>query len=81
MNGGNLMLSLLKTYKKRWALVDVLIALDVFQNAVNHTGYDDIAQLFGIEPALVNSIVSLIELARFAILAHQGSKVNPSKSA
>ena len=68
------MFKLPKYLKSKWALADILIVIDVFQNAINHTSYDAIANYFGIEPALINSVTSLIELARFFILAHDAKK-------
>jgi hypothetical protein len=64
----------LSGYKKKWVLPDLIIVLDVLQNALNSHAYEAIATWLGIEPSTVNSIVSIIELARFAILAHGASK-------
>ena len=65
------MFKLPELLKSKWVLADALIVIDVFQNAVGKTSYDAIANYFGIEPSLINSITSLIELARFFILAHE----------
>jgi len=72
------MLKLPKFLKSKWVLADAMIIVDVFQNVVNHTSYDAIAQVFGCEPELFNSITSLIELARFFILAHQARAAGSS---
>lgn len=69
--------TLMPKIKNKWLPADILIALDVFQNAVNHTNYDAIAQFLGWEPATINSIISILELIRFYILARQAA--NPSK--
>ena len=64
-----------KLAKFKWMPVDAMVVVDVFQNVVNHTSYDAIAGFFGCEPALFNTITSLIELSRFFVLAHQARKV------
>jgi len=60
-----------KALSMKWLPVDALVVIDVLQNVTNHTSYDAIAQFLGCEPELINAITSLIELARFFILAHQ----------
>jgi hypothetical protein len=68
------MLKLPKFLQYKWALADAIIVIDVFQNAINETSYDAIAGFFGIEPSLINSLTSLLELGRFFILAHHARK-------
>ena len=60
----------LRKIKWRWLPADILIGLDVLQNTVNHTAYDAIGGYLGCDPAFINSITSMIELARFVMLAH-----------
>jgi len=62
---------MLKALKSKWLVADALIVLDVIENVFDHTSYEAVAGWLGIEPSLVNAVVSLIELARFAVLAHQ----------
>jgi hypothetical protein len=63
-----------KLSRFKWLPVDALVVVDVLQNVINETSYDAIAQFFGCEPELFNTITSIIELARFFVLAHQGRK-------
>ena len=62
------MIQLLKNYSKKWLGVDALIFLDLIANFINHTGYETIASALGVEPELVNGVLSLIEVARFVVL-------------
>ena len=65
------MFKLPELLKSKWLLTDALIVFDVLENVFDSTSYDAVAGWLGIEPALINSITSLIELARFLILAHE----------
>jgi len=62
------MIKFLKNYSKKWVGVDTIILLDLVSNFINHTGYETIASALGVEPELVNGVLSLIEIARFVVL-------------
>jgi len=65
------MFKLPKLLKSKWLAADALIVIDVLENIFDHTSYEAVAGWLGIDSSLVNAVVSLIELARFAVLAHQ----------
>jgi len=65
---------MIKFANNRWAIPDALIVMDIVSNLINKTGYDVLGAFFGIEPAVFNSVVSLLEVGRFIILAHQVKK-------
>ena len=65
------MFKLPKLLKSKWFPFDAIMILDVLLNAINHEAYYAVGSLLNVEPSTVNSVVSLLEIARLAMLAHQ----------
>jgi len=63
-------MSLLKGYSKKWALPDVIIILDILQNAIGTPQYEAIGRMLGVDEDLINIGTSILELLRFAMLAY-----------
>lgn len=65
-------MNLLKGYSKKWALPDVIIILDILQNAIGTPQYEAIGRMLGIDENVINIGTSILELLRFVILAYTG---------
>lgn len=65
-------MNLLKGYSKKWALPDVIIILDILQNAIGTPQYEAIGRMLGIDENLINIVTSIMELVRFSVLAYSG---------
>ena len=65
-------MNLLHGYSKKWAIPDLIVILDILQNAVGTPQYEAIGRLIGVDENLINIGTSILELIRFSVLAYSG---------
>lgn len=67
-------MNLLQGYSKKWAIPDLIVILDILQNAVGTPQYEAIGRLIGVDENLINIGTSMLELVRFIVLTYSGQQ-------
>ena len=66
-------MSFINNYNVKWGAADIIIFLDIAQNAIGSAKYDALGEFFGIDGGTINAAASALELIRFVVLAYQSA--------